>query len=74
MLTIACLPAYNEENKIYDVVKETSKFVDKVIVCDDGSDDQTEQIAKKPALLFSHTLQIKVRALQCEPFLNIQKN
>jgi len=56
MLTIACLPAYNEENKIYDVVKETSKFVDKVIVCDDGSDDQTEQIAKKAgALVVTHT-------------------
>ena len=57
MLTIACLPAYNEENKIYDVVKETSKFVDKVIVCDDGSDDQTEQIAKKAgALVVTHAL------------------
>ncbi len=55
MLTIACLPAYNEENKIFDVVKETSKFVDKVIVCDDGSDDQTEQIAKKAgALVVTH--------------------
>jgi len=55
MITIACLPAYNEENKIYDVVKETSKFVDKVIVCDDGSDDQTEQIAKKAgALVVTH--------------------
>jgi len=47
MITVACLPAYNEEQKIYDIVKETSKFVDKVIVCDDGSNDQTFENAKK---------------------------
>jgi len=51
MLTVACLPAYNEEKKIYDVVKETSKFVDKVVVCDDGSTDQTKEIAKKAGAL-----------------------
>jgi len=55
MITIACLPAYNEENKISDIVKETSKFVDKVIVCDDGSTDQTKEIAKKAgALVVTH--------------------
>ena len=47
MLTVACLPAYNEEQKIFDVVKNTLKFVDKVIVCDDGSNDQTFENAKK---------------------------
>jgi len=51
MLTVACLPAYNEEKKIYDIVKETSKFVDKVVVCDDGSTDQTKEIAKKAGAL-----------------------
>ncbi len=51
MLTIACLPAYNEEQKIYDIVKNTSKFVDKVIVCDDGSNDQTFENAKKAGAL-----------------------
>ncbi len=56
MLTVACLPAYNEEKKIYDVVKETSKFVDKVVVCDDGSSDQTKEIAKKAgALVINHS-------------------
>ena len=51
MLIIACLPAYNEEQKIYDIVKNTSKFVDKVIVCDDGSNDQTFENAKKAGAL-----------------------
>ena len=56
MLTVACLPAYNEEKKIYDVVKETSKFVDKVVVCDDGSSDQTKENAKKAgALVVNHS-------------------
>ncbi len=51
MVTVACLPAYNEEQKIYDIVKNTSKFVDKVIVCDDGSNDQTFENAKKAGAL-----------------------
>ena len=56
MLTIACLPAYNEEQKIYDVVKKTSKFVDKIVVCDDGSNDQTYENAKKAgAIVIKHS-------------------
>jgi len=51
MLTVACLPAYNEEQNIYDIVKKTSKFVDKVIVCDDGSTDKTYENAKKAGAL-----------------------
>ena len=42
---IACIPAYNEENSIGPVVLKTLEHVDKVIVCDDGSDDLTSQIA-----------------------------
>jgi len=56
MLTIACLPAYNEEQKIYDVVKKTSKFVDKIVVCDDGSNDQTYENAEKAgAIVIKHS-------------------
>jgi len=46
MLKIACIPAYNEEKPIFDVVKRTLQFVDKVIVCDDGSQDSTAVVAK----------------------------
>jgi len=46
MLTLACIPAYNEGKVISDVIKRTLQFVDKVVVCDDGSDDETAEMAK----------------------------
>ena len=46
-LTIAGIPAYNEERTIARVVIEASKFVDKIIVVDDGSSDMTGEIAKR---------------------------
>jgi glycosyltransferase involved in cell wall biosynthesis len=42
---VACIPAYNEEKTIARVVVETQKYVDRVIVCDDGSTDLTGEIA-----------------------------
>jgi glycosyltransferase involved in cell wall biosynthesis len=43
---IACIPAYNEEKTIAKVVLKAKKYVDKVIVCDDGSTDMTGEIAE----------------------------
>jgi glycosyltransferase involved in cell wall biosynthesis len=43
---IACIPAYNEEKTIAKVILKTKKYVDKVIVCDDGSTDMTAEIAE----------------------------
>ena len=43
---IACIPAYNEEKTIAKVILKTRKYVDKVIVCDDGSTDMTAEIAE----------------------------
>lgn len=40
------MPAYNEERKIPSLVKELLQYVDKVIVCDDGSADKTTQAAE----------------------------
>jgi len=40
------VPAYNEERKIPSLVKELLQYVDKVIVCDDGSADKTTQAAE----------------------------
>lgn len=55
MLKIACIPAFNEENSIADVVNRSLKIVDKVIVCDDGSNDQTETYAKNAgAIVLKH--------------------
>ena len=45
-MKLACIPAYNEENHIADVIKKSLLHVDQVVVCDDGSTDNTAKIAK----------------------------
>jgi len=47
MKTIAIIPAYNEENCIEKIVTKTSKYVDSVLVIDDGSTDSTSEVAEK---------------------------
>ena len=46
MLKLVCIPAFNEEKPIVDVIKKSLKYVDQVIVCDDGSSDLTAEQAK----------------------------
>jgi glycosyltransferase involved in cell wall biosynthesis len=41
------IPAYNEERSIATIVLESQKFADAVIVCDDGSTDNTAVIARR---------------------------
>lgn len=43
---IAIIPAYNESKTIEKIVKETKKYVDEVVVVDDGSSDSTGELAK----------------------------
>ena len=45
-MKLVCIPAYNEEEHIEDVIKKSLSHVDQVIVCDDGSTDNTAKIAK----------------------------
>jgi glycosyltransferase involved in cell wall biosynthesis len=45
-LFVACIPAFNEERTIASVVVRALKFVDRVVVCDDGSGDLTGEIAE----------------------------
>ncbi len=45
-MKFACIPAYNEENSIADVVTNSLPHVDRVIVCDDGSTDNTAKEAR----------------------------
>lgn len=55
MLKIVCIPAYNEEKTIADIVKRSLNFVDKVIVCDDGSQDFTSKRAEQSgAVIIKH--------------------
>lgn len=40
-LTIAAMPAYNEAHAISNVILGCKKYIDKVVVIDDGSSDNT---------------------------------
>ncbi|MFH0867680.1 MAG: glycosyltransferase family 2 protein [Candidatus Woesearchaeota archaeon] len=55
----AIIPAYNEEKQINRVIKGTKKYVDKVIVVDDGSKDKTSETAKKnKAIVLRHVVNL----------------
>lgn len=45
-LTIAAMPAYNEERSIARMVAGAKKYVDTVVVVDDGSSDATAEVAE----------------------------
>ena len=56
-MKIACIPAYNEESHIESLVKSAKNHVDSVVVCDDGSTDNTANIAKNSgAVVISHKI------------------
>jgi len=44
---VAGIPAYNEEKTIAKVVLRAQRYVDRVVVCDDGSSDLTAEIAER---------------------------
>jgi glycosyltransferase involved in cell wall biosynthesis len=46
-LKFACIPAYNEEHSIAEVVTKSLSHVDRVVVCDDGSTDDTAKVARE---------------------------
>ncbi len=51
----ALLPAFNEEKSVSEVIKRCKRYVDEVIVINDGSKDKTEEIAENSgAVVFSH--------------------
>jgi glycosyltransferase involved in cell wall biosynthesis len=53
--TLAIIPCHNEEATIGSVILKTKRFVNQVLVVDDGSDDDTKKIAKEAgAIVISH--------------------
>jgi len=44
--TWVIIPAHNEEKEIKEVIKKTKKYVDNIVVVDDGSTDKTYEAAK----------------------------
>jgi len=54
-LTLAVIPCYNEEITIGSIVIRTARYVDNVLVVDDGSIDDTARTAKQAgAIVISH--------------------
>jgi len=45
-LAVALVPAFNEEHYVASVLVRLREYVDRVIVCDDGSVDLTGEIAE----------------------------
>ena len=55
----AVIPAYNEEKNIVIIVKKTKKYVDNVIVVDDGSKDITKDVSEKTgAIVLRHIINL----------------
>ena len=46
MFILVCIPAFNEASKISEVVADAKKYVNEVVVCDDGSTDSTSSTAE----------------------------
>ena len=53
-MIIACIPAFNEEGTIARVVLMAERYVDRVVVCDDGSGDLTGEIAGALGAVVKH--------------------
>lgn len=56
---IVVIAAYNEEKKVGKVVNDVSKYVDMVVVVDDGSKDKTANVIKnKKAVILKHPINL----------------
>jgi glycosyltransferase involved in cell wall biosynthesis len=51
MKSVAVMTAFNEEKRICSVILDARKYVDSVIVVDDGSSDDTARVSRKAGAL-----------------------
>jgi glycosyltransferase involved in cell wall biosynthesis len=52
---VVCIPAYNEANNISDIVRRAGYYSNEVIVCNDGSTDNTAKLAQEEgAIVVNH--------------------
>jgi glycosyltransferase involved in cell wall biosynthesis len=51
---VICIPAYNEAESVAKIVERAKKYASEVIVYDDGSEDNTGQIAKASGATVLH--------------------
>ena len=55
----AVIPAYNEEKSIIGIIKKTKKYVDNVVIVDDGSRDKTKELGEKAgAIVVRHIVNL----------------
>ena len=55
----AVIPAYNEHKNIVNIIKKTKKYVDNIIVVDDGSNDKTKDVAESSsAIVLRHVVNL----------------
>ena len=55
----AVIPAYNEERNIGGIIRKTKKYVDNIVVVDDGSRDRTREVAEKfNAVVLKHIVNL----------------
>lgn len=56
MIKVICvLPAFNEESTVSNIAQDARKYVDEVVVVDDGSTDKTAEMAiKSGAIVVQH--------------------
>ena len=72
-MKLVCIPAFNVEQTINDVVKRCLKYSDKVVVCDDGSTDLTVVEAEKAGATVIKHLKNRGKGAALQSLFNYSK-
>ena len=75
MKVIVGIPAFNEEKNIAKIIVELQKITDRILVCDDGLDDLTGDIAEKMGTeVIKHTKNLGYGAATVSIFTKASKS